>query len=376
MKKLLVAAAVAASTILFTGCGGKPKVPANTVAAGYVDLGKALWNVSDVVELVIGELPKEQRKSAEEEFEKFIKEHKPDFKAVDLDWACITLEVYKDSPACAVVVKCDTKEKIPSLGCSIEDVAAGALKKIDTRNGCDIYAYVETGYGNPFRNYAGGYNGACIAFVDGKYMICTGVKGFVDDDDKAFIGRMIDLYKDGKGDESDDFDDLTDIGGDTIARFQTAEVETVVDILDARAKIEKFAEDVGDEDLIDMFMDVENITLDVNLSDDVLGGELTVAAGSRELAKVVESAFNVAKFATRVYSSIGVAALGDTIDGIIGKIGGPRGKGKLKPLLKDIGGQIRDAVEVDRSGSTATLTVEFDTEDLVETIVEAAFEEK
>ena len=149
-----------------------------------------------------------------------------------------------------------------------------------------------------------------------------------------------------------------------------------VDILDARAKIEKFAEDVGDEDLIDMFMDVENITLDVNLSDDVLGGELTVAAGSRELAKVVESAFNVAKFATRVYSSIGVAALGDTIDGIIGKIGGPRGKGKLKPLLKDIGGQIRDAVEVDRSGSSATLTVEFDTEDLVETIVEAAFEEK
>ena len=314
MKKLLVAAAVAASTILFTGCGGKPKVPANTVAAGYVDLGKALWNVSDVVELVIGELPKEQRKSAEEEFEKFIKEHKPDFKAVDLDWACITVEVYKDSPACAVVVKCDTKEKIPSLGCSIEDVAAGALKKIDTRNGCDIYAYVETGYGNPFRNYAGGYNGACIAFVDGKYMICTGVKGFVNDDDKAFIGRMIDLYKDGKGDESDDFDDLTDIGGDTIARFQTAEVETVVDILDAKAKIEKFAEDVGDEDLIDMFMDVENITLDVNLSDDVLGGELTVAAGSRELAKVVESAFNVAKFATRVYSSIGVVALGDSIE--------------------------------------------------------------
>ena len=106
----------------------------------------------------------------------------------------------------------------------------------------------------------------------------------------------------------------------------------------------------------------------------MLGGELTVAAGSRELAKVVESAFNVAKFATRVYSSIGVVALGDSIESVIGKIGGTRGK--VKPLLMNIGGQIRDAVEVDRSGSTATLTVEFDTEDLVETIVEAAFEEK
>jgi len=370
MKKLMIASALVAASVLFAGCGGKPKIPANTVAAAYVDLDKAVWNTADVVETIIGELPKEMRKEVEEEYEKFLDEHKKDIKAVDAEWACVTVEASKGSatPDVAVVVKCDCKEKIPSAGVSLEELAAVALKKVDTINGCDVYAYVESGFGSPMHKIAG-CSGMCIAFVDGKYIVCTSVKGFVNDEAKAFAGRMIDLYKNGKGEKSGDFGDLTDLEDDTVLRIQTAEVATVAEILGAKEQIEQFGKEIDDEDLTDMFLDIENITLDVNLSDDVLGFVYKVDAGSREFAKVVESSFNVAKFACRVYSSVGPAALSDALSKV--------------PLLSGIDGQTakaiskhaREAVEVDRSGSTATFTVELDTEDLIEDVVEALFSE-
>ncbi len=369
MKKLIIAVALAASTVLFTGCGGEPKIPANTVAAAYVDLDKALWNIADVVELVIDGLPAEQRKSAETEFDAFVKEHKKDISAVDPEWACVTVEQTpgKLSPDFALVVKCDTKAKIPAAGMSLEEIAESGLKKVETLHDCPVYAYVEAGYSGPIRRYAGA-SGLCIAFVDGKYVICTAVHGFVKDEDKAFAGRMIALYKNGDGERSGDFGSLTELEDDTIARVQVAEAETIAGILKVEEEIKKFGKDVGDEDLVDMFMDVENVTLDVNLSDDILGCVLTVDAGSRELAKVVESAMTLVKFSSRVYTSVGVA-LGAKLDGKMLQVVDTE-------TIKAIGEQARDAVEVDRSGSTAVLTVEFDTDDLAEAVIAAFFKEK
>lgn len=369
MKKLMIASALVAASVLFAGCGGKPKIPAKTVAAAYLDLDKTVWNVADVVETVIGELPKEMRKEAEAEYEKFLDEHKKDIKAIDAEWACITVEAGSSSaPDVAVVIKCDCKEKIPSAGKSLEELAAAALEKVDTISGCDVYAYVESGFGSPFHKFAG-CSGVCIAFVDGKYIVCTSIKGFDNDESKAFACRMIDLYKNGKGEKSGDFGDLTDLEDDTVLRIQTAEVATVAEILGAKERIEQFGKEIDDEDLTDMLLDIENITLDVNLSDDVLGFVYRVDAGSRELAKVVESSFNVAKFACRVYSSVGPAALGDALSRL------PFLNGIDGQTAKAIGKHAREAVEVDRSGSTATFTVELDTEDLIEDVVEALFSE-
>ena len=374
MKKILVAAALAVSSVLFVGCGGKPKVPANAVAAAYIDVDKAIWNAADVIEMMIGELPKERRKKAEEEFDKFVKEHKKDISALDADWMCATVEPRKNSSSLdlAIVIKCDSKAKLPSVGASLEELAAAALKKVDTINGCDVYAYLESGFGSPLHQFAG-CNGMCIAFVDGKYVVCTSVKGFVNDEAKAFANRMIDLYKDGKGDTSDDFGDLADIEDDAVARIQVAEAGTIADILGVRDDIEKFGEEIDDEDLAEMLLDVENVTLDVNLSDDIVGLVLNVDAGSRELAKVVESAFNVLQFASRVWSSVGVAALNDSMNKVLSAFYGSSKKAKGE-ALKAFGKQAREAVDVDRSGSTATLTVEFDTEDLLEAVVPAMLE--
>ena len=370
----MVATALVAASVFFAGCGGKPKIPANAVAAAYVDLDKAVWNTADVVEAVIDELPKEMRKEAEASYEEFLKEHKKDIKAIDAEWACATVEIKKGSstPDVAVVVKCDSKEKIPSVGMSLEELAAVALKKVDTINGCDVYAYVESGFDSPLHQIAG-CSGMCIAFVGGKYVVCTSVKGFVNDESKAFAGRMIDLYKDGKGEKSGDFGDIADLEDDTVLRIQTAEVETIVDILGAKDQIEKFGKEIDDEDLVDMFLDIENITLDVNLSEDVLGFVYKVDAGSRELAKVVESSFYVFKFASRVYADVALGKMDAVFGGILVDLSASVNNGLN--AFKSVARQARDAVEVDRDGSTASFSVEFDMDDLIEDVVKALFSE-
>ena len=118
MKKLMTVAALVASALVFTGCGGKPKIPANTVAAAYVDLDNLIGNAFDVVDDAIDEIPnKEKRKEMREEFKKFVKEHKPDFKAIDAEWLVITMGIDKEAgPEFAAVLKCDCKTPIPSAG--------------------------------------------------------------------------------------------------------------------------------------------------------------------------------------------------------------------------------------------------------------------
>jgi len=365
MKKILVASALVAASVLFVGCGGKPKIPANTVAAAYLDLDKVVWNVADVVETVIDELPKDMRKEAEAEYEKFLDEHKKDIKAIDAEWACVTAVANPDATDVniALVVKCDCKEKIPSAGMSLEELAAAALQKVDTINGCDVYAYAD----RDLRKIAD-VDGLLVAFVDGKYIVCTEVDGG-EDASKAFAGRMIDLYKNGKGETSGDFGDLADLEDDTVLRIQTAEAETVVGIYDVKDEIEKLGKEIDDEDLADMILDFEGITCDINLGDEVLGFAVKVDAGSRELAKAVESAFNLFKFANRVSSSVAPAA----VDAFVSEM--PFLNGVDGKTIKAIGKYARKAVEVDRSGSTAVMTVEFDTEDLIEDVVEALFSE-
>ena len=358
MKKLMAVAALSATSLLVVGCGGKPKIPANTVAAAYVDLDKLVWNAA------VDEIPdKDMRKEMQKAIDDFMKDHKKDIKAVDAQWALLAVTLPKEgfgigSPKGTLVVKCDCEKKIPSADKSLKDLMPmfGLTRKGDEK-GCDIYEGDVPVLGPSY-----------IAVVEGKYVIRT-------DKDEGLMKSMIALYKDGDGEKSKDFGDLTDLDGDTVARFQVAEAETIAKITGMKEQIEKFGKEIDDEDLADMLLDIENVTLDVNFSDDVLGLKLAVDAGSKELAKVVESLFNIVAFANRVYVDAALLDAGGTTS-MLRKVGADSMTGKtVAKGIKAAAKYLREAAESDRSGSTATLTYELDTDDLIEALVPAFFAE-
>ena len=57
MKKALRFACLAVLALTVAGCGRKPQVPENTVAAAYVDLEKAYENGKLLARSVINEFP-------------------------------------------------------------------------------------------------------------------------------------------------------------------------------------------------------------------------------------------------------------------------------------------------------------------------------
>ena len=372
MKKLMTVAAIVASALIFTGCGGKPKIPANTAAAVYVDLDNLLDNAMDVVDDAIDEIPnKDQRKEMREEYKKFIKEYKPDFKALDLEWLVVTYGVDKENGTeIAAVLKCDCKAPIPHAdNKSVKDLVTAFGKEVASGAKFNM---VEVPLGMFSRGAPAKYRAMIppslfVTVAKDKYVILTMTQKMAE--------KMVALYVDGKGETSDDFDDLTDVSSDTIARIQIAEVETIAKNIGAKEEMEKFFKDAGDEDMADLLLDVENITLDVNFSDDILGAVLTVDAGSRKLAKVVESAFNVAAFLSRFVVDLN-AGNPMSLRAELGSYGIPVGCSDemFTKMVRAIAEEARDAVEADRSGSTATLTLELDTDDILEAVVPAIFE--
>ena len=365
MKKLMTVAALVASALVFTGCGGKPKIPANTVAAAYVDLDNLVGNAFDVVDDAIDEIPnKEKRKEMREEFKKFVKDHKPDFKAIDLDWAVFTLGIgEKDKEEIALVIKCDCKKKIPTADASVSEMVKGMGGGKTISSGEKYETYKVNLGGMMFMPIPNMPKSFFVTVAKDQYVILT-----VDED---VMKKMVDLYANGKGETSDDFDDLADVSSDTIIRIQTAEAETFAKLAGVKEFIENYCKEAGDEDMADLLLDVENLTRDINFSDDIVGAVLTVDAGSRELAKVVESAFNVVAFASR----LGVDLVAGNPEGFRSKFGcNSISKDAFAKMVKAVAEEVRDGVEADRSGSTATLTLELDTDDLLEAVVPALFE--
>ncbi len=362
--------AVSSALLMLAGCGSDPKIPSDTVVAGYADVSKVVSNVKDVVKDIIGELPKEMRKEAEKSYDGFLKEYGADIKSVGAEWACVTVKKGAISPLgdWACVVKCDTREKLPSLGKSIEEFMPMAFgEKNTTIDGCDVYAHIEHGFGHPFMEY-GNCSGCMIACVDGSYVVITSVKRLVTDESKAFMAQMIDLYKNGKGETSDAFGDLTSLDGDTVLRVRSAEAETLVDVFEMREIVDGFARTSGAKDLVDDALDIGNVTLDVKLSDDVFGSVLKVDAGFDDLAEVVEGAFYGYKLLWR--TGVAVAACGMLSDFVeLGGMVDAEG-------MRDVSEAMRDAVKVDRSGTDVSISVELDTDDVIEAAVKASFKDR
>lgn len=351
MKKFVWGVALAAVALVLTGCGGKPKIPENTVAACYIDLEKCVDNGKDIAELIIDNLPKSLKGLAEEQFEDFLKTYKEEIKPYDLEWATVTVGKGENGPEVSLVVKCDYEEKGKSGESLVSQMKALAGGTVTSKLGVDVCRASLPALGKSY-----------MAFVDKCYVIVT--------DNETVLEKMIRLYKDGEGETSDAFDDLTDLGSDTVARFQTADVETIVDIFDLRRDLERWGETCDDEDLVDDILDVGNITLDINLSDDILGCELTIEAGSKQFAKAVEGLFHIVAIVNRLTAD-GVAAAGEYAKLLPNSVRSEiEGAAKMlkADTLKELSKMMRDGLEVDRSGSTVKIAYGIDTEDLVELI--------
>jgi len=362
MKRMMIAAALAAMSVAFVGCGGKPKIPANTVAAAYVNVDRAIWNAAEIADDIIDAVKNDDlRKMYEEQYKTFIKENKDDIRALGLDWACVTAGMDKDTfqQEIAVAVKCDCEAKLKAAGDqSLVDLAKAAFgNPLFEANGCGVY-FLPLGGALPTGGI--GVDGVLFTFVEGKYIVATAVSGQPGDTDQAFMKKMVALYKDNDGEKSGEFDDLAALGDDAVARVQTAGVNAIVDLFGFRKAVEEFAEKCGDDDLVEMLTDISNVTLDVNLSDDTAGLELSVDAGSKELAKLVEGLFNVVAFSDRVLTAWAVG-MSDMVEGAAGKDG--------VTALKAASGMLRECIEADRSGSVAKLKIEIDTDDLIDEIV-------
>ena len=91
MKKMMCILATAIAALVLTGCGGKPKIPANTVVACYVDLEKCLKNGNDIAELVIDNLPKHLKGKAEDAHEKAREEFEKNLSSFDFKWLAVTV---------------------------------------------------------------------------------------------------------------------------------------------------------------------------------------------------------------------------------------------------------------------------------------------
>jgi len=352
MKKLIMCTFAAIAAMTFVGCGN-PKIPANTVAAGYADLSKSVDNVTDIAKLIVSNLPKELKEEAEKQLDEALDQYKKNLKPFDLDWALAV--VCKGSSPMDIqpgfIVKCKYNEKT-EMG-TLKDVLVSTvmpMAKADTKWGCDVLLSHDIS----------------VAFVNDKFVVGS--------PDKDLLEKLVALYKDGKGDTSDAFDGLTDLGGNAVVRFQTADVASIVDMFGVRGILENYGKECDDEDLVEDILDIGNITLDIAVSDDTLGYTLTVEAGSKEFARCIEGLALVGRLSSRFFADA-VAGFGKNLKDLplpYGMDDMVQGVGEVDgETCKKLAKMLRGAIEVDRSGSTVEVACELDTEDLVELIVPA-----
>ena len=346
MKKLFKLSCLALLAISIVGCGKKAQVPDTTLAAGYVDIEKTYANGKDICEVIIDALPKEFQEDAKKGFEegvKMVDEHK---KLLNPQWAVVAfggtlreLAKAKDGENVAVAVKVSTNEE-----------AFGNLLK---QAGVDI---------KPTKEKDGlvySMGSMQLGLIDGKYLIFGG--------SEASFKTMFDLYA-GKGTASDDFGDLARISGNTIARFSTAPISSLLERFELKSAIEEFGKACEDEDLADMILGMGAISLDVKADDDDIGLILRVACDSSGDAKIVDNFFQAIAFCSRVGCDL-AAALSDKKDVSLPLLPSSAKK-EIAQAKKGLIAAAR-SIEAERDGNVVTLTFVLDTDDIAKAVKES-----
>lgn len=370
MFKLLVLAVLALGV---AGCGNKPKLPEGTVVAAYVDLGKALSSGKDIAKMVIKNLPKESqgekiREPAEKAFEEGLKGMEDALKSSKLSlssfkWATVAASTDpKDLKFSRYLIVCvDGIESMPS-----ELVLEELDDKIAGEAACE----------------------SCIP--EFRYAVVYDKKYILAGDSKDSLSTLIRTYK---GDKpcTDGFGDLAKLKGNTIAR---CEIDGIAKLLANEAVSFKCEDGTRrtpaealryylkgiDEDMADYLAEFEGLKLDLNAADDELGLSLTVVCGSKGGAKLVEKTFGSVQVLGRVAADAFAVGFRDSMFKQIAKALRRIGADSRRDWIKDMRdskvvsavvkhiGAVGQGIEVDRSGSEATICFSIPLDDIVEDV--------
>ena len=278
MKKLLKLSCLALLAISVVGCGKKAQVPEKTIAAAYVDIEKAYANGKDLCEVFIDALPKEMQESAKKEYEEAIKKIDENKKLLNPQWA--------------VAAVGGTLKELASAGGETLAVAV----RVSTSEEDFTKLLKDNGFGVEPKKEKDGLvfplGTMQLGLINGKYLIF----GLSENSFKT----MFDLYA-GNGKASDDFGELARISGNTIARFSTAPISSLLERFELQKEIENFGKITEDEDIADMVLGMGAISLDVKLDDDDIGLIFRVVCDSSGDAKIVDHFFQAITFCARAF---------------------------------------------------------------------------
>lgn len=365
-------AAAAALVLTLAGCGNGPKAPEGTVAAAYIDLGKTLDNAEDVIDAVLDELPSSM-KETRDEIRTQIKEGRKAAKDSGFDLAGLNWAMW-------TVAFDESARQHIGLAVSVDPDMIGAINNSLAMFGAkDVEEKIS---GETVREIT--------VPVCGRYYVCVLKDGIIlmaeperinswereegsSRKETDGIALLVKTYK-GEAKVASGFGDIDDLSGNTIARVLAPAIGDSV-----KARIGKNADEVkkmledttGDEDLFDSITGLGDIFLDINVDDDNFGIALSVDTDSRSDAKILESWFEALTAGDARFLLDGALVL--LSDGPM------RRDFRRNPALKKAFVEVRKlfdgAFEVDRSGSTVTLEIELDTDDVIETVVDNLFAE-
>lgn len=288
MKKALRFACLAILALAVAGCGKKPQVPEHTVVAAYVNFEKTYESGSSLTKSIIKELPGFARQDATREYEDAIKFIDECREALKPKWAVIAFggtikdlfQASRENIAIAVRIDAD------------ENTADDILKKWVTKmTGCEDIAPDKREKGVIYEAYS-----SFAGRVDDDILILANSKD-------AFMD-MFDLYR-GRGKPSKDFEKLSDISGNTVARISTVPIHNLISRFELTEEVEKFGKAGNDEDLADMILHLGTVTLDILADEEDIGLSLRIICGSSDDAKILEHLFHSIAFMSRVGFDLG-----------------------------------------------------------------------
>ena len=290
MVKMLKLTCLTVLALTVAGCGRKVLVPEKTVVAAYIDLEKAYHNGKSVANTLIDALPSDERDRAKKDYEETLKIIDKFKDNLDPEWAVITfggnlkeLAENQRHPEKIIAVAIKVNATEDAVKKVLKDVFKKDDVKSDKKDGHIVFDLDK----DPLRIVG---SKEYLGLVDGKYVIYSPSRDAFDD--------MFDLYA-GRGKASDEFDDLSNISGNTICRISTAPVASLLKRFELTREIEKFGDACEDGDLVDMILNMGPISLDVGVGNE-LGLALHVNCDSSSDAKMVESLMRSAAFLARL----------------------------------------------------------------------------
>ena len=288
MKNTLRFACLVILALAVAGCGKKPQVPEHAVAAAYVDFEKAYENGKSLTTSIIKELPESSRQGVTKEYEDaltFIDECRESLKP---KWAVIAFgSPIKDLSRApweniAIAIRVDTDEQ------TADSMLKKWMTKMTGRKDIEPDKHEKGVIYEAYSSYAG-------RIKDDFLILANSKDAFMD---------MFDLYG-GKGKPSRDFEKLSDISRNTVARISTVPIHSLISRFELTEEVEKLGKSGNDEDLADMILHLGAVTLDILAESDDIGLSLHIICGSSDDAKILEHLFHSIAFMSRVGFDIG-----------------------------------------------------------------------